>query len=345
MNKLDISSWKEFIVGELFEIKKPNVIHSRGVQESNAIDDTNSIPYVVRTKFNNGIKCNVIRTAMMKPAISGVVSFGAENASFFYQEKEFVSGRDIYYIDTSHLSKETCLFLITCLNTITHKYSYNNGLFPDLLKKETIKLPVASSGKPDWEYMENYVKALYCRERESISAVAEYVKTVTVKRLNVAKWGTFTIGELFEHIQQGKRLKKQDQIEGDIPFVMAGRTNTGVANYISNPIVMFPRNSITIDIFGNTFYREYEFSAGDDTGVYWNTKKSYSPNAMLFLSVVIQKTIQKNYDFSDKLRSSKSFDIQISLPVTDENTPDWQYMDSYIERMFLVEKLKLSQLV
>lgn len=161
----------------------------------------------------------------------------------------------------------------------------------------------------------------------------------------MAKWGTFTIGELFEHIQQGKRLKKQDQIEGDIPFVMAGRTNTGVANYISNPIVMFPRNSITIDIFGNTFYREYEFSAGDDTGVYWNTKKSYSPNAMLFLSVVIQKTIQKNYDFSDKLRSSKSFDIQISLPVTDENTPDWQYMDSYIERMFLVEKLKLSQLV
>lgn len=49
---------------------------------------------------------------------------------------------------------------------------------------------------------------------------------------------------------------------------MAGRTNTGVANYISNPIVMFPKNSIKIDIFGNTFYREYEFSAGDDTGVY-----------------------------------------------------------------------------
>ncbi|URL07123.1 restriction endonuclease subunit S [Avibacterium sp. 21-595] len=173
MNKLDISSWKEFIVGELFEIKKPNVIHSKGVQESNARDDTNSIPYVVRTKFNNGIKCNVIRTEIMKPAISGVVSFGAENASFFYQEKEFVSGRDIYYIDTSSLSKETCLFLVTCLNTITHKYSYNNGLFPDLLKKEAIKLPVTSCGKPDWEYMENYIKALYSRERERVSLLLQ----------------------------------------------------------------------------------------------------------------------------------------------------------------------------
>ncbi|VEI44402.1 Uncharacterised protein [Actinobacillus equuli] len=29
---------------------------------------------------------------------------------------------------------------------------------------------------------------------------------------------------------------------------MAGRTNTGVANHISNPIVMFPKNAITIDI-------------------------------------------------------------------------------------------------
>ena len=126
---------------------------------------------------------------------------------------------------------------------------------------------------------------------------------------------------------------------------MAVRTNTGVANHISNPIVMFPKNAITIDIFGNTFYREYEFSAGDDTGVYWNTETSYSKNVMLFLMSVIQKTIQKNYDFSDKLRSAKSLDIQIPLPVTDKPPPDWQYMDSYINRMLSVEKLKLSQLL
>lgn len=169
MNKLDISNWKEFVIGELFEIKKPDVIHSKSVEESDSQDDVNSIPYVVRTKFNNGIKCNVNRTEIMNPAISGVISFGAENASFFYQKKEFVSGRDIYFLDTSHLSKETCLFLVTCMNTLTHKYSYNNGLFPDLLKKETIKLPVMMDDKPDWEYMENYIKALYSRERERAS--------------------------------------------------------------------------------------------------------------------------------------------------------------------------------
>lgn len=135
------------------------------------------------------------------------------------------------------------------------------------------------------------------------------------------------IGELFNQIQQGKRLKKHDQIGGDIPFVMAERTNTGIANHISNPIVMFPKNSITIDIFGNTFYREYEFSAGDDTGVYWNTTQTYSKNIMLFLVAVIQKAIQESFDFSDKLRSSKSLDIVVSLPITTNNCPNWQYME------------------
>ena len=86
---------------------------------------------------------------------------------------------------------------------------------------------------------------------------------------------------------QGRRLKKDDQLPGNIPFVMAGTTNTGVVNYISNPVSKFPKNSITIDIFGNVFYRDYDFGAGDDTGVYWNDKVAYSKETMLFLTISI----------------------------------------------------------
>ena len=104
------------------------------------------------------VKYNVEKTPKMKPSPAGTISFGAENATFFYQEKEFVSGRDIYYIDTTHLTKHACLFLITCLQTIVDKYSYSYGMFPDLVKKEEIKLPTKDDGKPDWEYMGNYMK-------------------------------------------------------------------------------------------------------------------------------------------------------------------------------------------
>ena len=95
------------------------------------------------------------------------------------------------------------------------------------------------------------------------------------EKLGTVKWGKFKYKEVFNRIEQGRRLKKDDQIDGTIPFVMSGTTNAGVVNYISNPVASFPKNAITIDIFGNTFYRNYAFGAGDDTGVYWNDATAY----------------------------------------------------------------------
>ena len=153
-HKINSKEWKEFIIGDLFSnIIKPPVLHTIDVAE-----DINGIPYVVRTKFNNGIKYNVEKTKTMQPSPAGTISFGAENATFFYQEKEYVSGRDIYYIDTQNITKYACLFLVTCLQTISAKYSYNYGMFPELVKKEVIKLPVNKKKEPDWEYMEQYMK-------------------------------------------------------------------------------------------------------------------------------------------------------------------------------------------
>ena len=109
------------------------------------------------------------------------------------------------------------------------------------------------------------------------------------EKLRNVKWGEFKFNEVFNNIKQGRRLKKDDQRAGNVPFVMAGTTNNGVVGFISNPVASFSKNSITIDIFGNTFYRGYAFGAGDDTGVYWNDSVDYSPNTMLFFTAVMQR--------------------------------------------------------
>ena len=102
------------------------------------------------------------------------------------------------------------------------------------------------------------------------------------EKLQSVKWGEYKFKSIFNNIKQGRRLKKEDQVHGAIPFIMAGTTNAGVVNYVSNPIASFPKNSITVDIFGNVFYRDYAFGAGDDTGVYWNDKITYSRNTMIY---------------------------------------------------------------
>ena len=117
---VDVEKWKTYKIKDIFpEIVKPMVYHTREVKES-----LGGIPYVIRSKFNNGIKYNVKRPlGKVNPA--RVISFGAENTTFFYQKKEWISGRDMYYIDTRNIDEYACLFITSCLQPIAQKYSYN----------------------------------------------------------------------------------------------------------------------------------------------------------------------------------------------------------------------------
>ena len=162
----EFESWKTYKIKDIFpNIVKPTVYHTREVKEAST-----GIPYVVRSKFNNGIKYNVERPVEnVNPA--KVISFGAENATFFYQKAEWISGRDMYYIDTRDISEYACLFITSCLQPIAEKYSYNYGMFPDLLKEEKIKLPADKSGNPDYVYMENYMKIIESKAFNAIKCL------------------------------------------------------------------------------------------------------------------------------------------------------------------------------
>lgn len=125
---------------------------------------------------------------------------------------------------------------------------------------------------------------------------------------------------------------------------MAGTTNAGIVNYVSNPVATFPKNSITVDIFGNVFYRDYDFGAGDDTGVYWNNEINYSKSVMLFFAISMQKSLFGKFSFGKKLRSSQSLNFKIHLPVKN-GQPDYGFMESFIaERLAELEAERLAEL-
>lgn len=146
---------------------------------------------------------------------------------------------------------------------------------------------------------------------------------------------------MFDTIKQGARLTKQDQIDGDLIFVMSGTTNTGIVGKIGNSKNHFPKNSLTIDIFGNVFYRDYEFGASDDVGVYYNSDKQIDKMAMLYTATSIQKNLAGKYDYGHKLRASKSYDLTCQLP-TKNNQIDFDYMETYIKA---IQKLIIKDLV
>ena len=122
---------------------------------------------------------------------------------------------------------------------------------------------------------------------------------------------------------------------------MSGTTNQGVVGYISNPVASFPANSITVDIFGNSFYRSYEFGAGDDTGVYWNDQQDYSPGVMLFIAATIGKSLIGKFSYGHKLRSSQSLDFAINLPQTQSGMLDLEFMERFVREL---EESRLREL-
>ena len=213
--------------------------------------------------------------------------------------------------------------------------------------KETKILLPMKNGKIDFDFMDSFIAEL---EAERIAELSAYLTVsgldnyeLSVEELKALRdydsidFEEFEYQEVFDKIVQGRRLKKDDQIPGDIPFVMSGVTNTGIVNFISNPVASFPRNSITLDIFGNAFYRPYAYGAGDDTGVYWNEENEYSKEVMLYITSSMSRSVAGKYDYGNKLRSSKSKNIKMKLPAVSKGVLDTDYM-----RIFTNAVMKLA---
>lgn len=300
----------------------------------------NEYDYVTRTSQNQGVlQCTgfVNKSNINK---KGTWSLGLLQMDFFYRERDWYAGQFVRKIVPKiDIPKKCSQFFTVVLNGL--KNELLSVLVRDVDKRflnSVIKLPV-KNGEIDFDFMGHFISSL---ENERIELLKAYLQTAglvdyelteeevnALRKYDKLEFRSFDFNEVFENIKQGRRLKKQDQLNGVIPFVMAGVGNNGVVNYISNPVASFPKNSITIDIFGNTFYRNYDFGAGDDTGVYYSLSRNYSQQTMLYFATAMFNAVKGKFDFGKKLRSSQSLNFKMILPVKN-NHPNYDIMDLII---------------
>ncbi len=332
-----MKTWKEFIFKDLgLDIIKPQVFHRREVT-----DASDGIEYVTRTKFNNGVTALVEKNLVVNPA--GTISFGSENASFFFRPKEWISGRDIYYIDTCHLTKNTCLFLTACLQKIASFYPYNFGLFPRLLEKEVIMLPIDDLGNPDYKYMDEFMLRLSLKVESDYNELSSASKVINPK-LDISNWKDVPISQLFQ-VVKGSRLTKKDMKEGNIPFIGASSVNNGITAYVANESELHPANTITVAYngsVGESFYQEIPFWASDDINVLY-PKFPLTRNIAMFLIPILKKKGQ-NYAFIDKWNKDAMEKDTIKIPVKPNGIPDFEYMNRFIETLALHTQQNLNKL-
>ncbi len=356
---LESVEWGEYKLGDLFEIHPTK---SYKYTNNELFSFSGATPVVTNTSLNNGISGTV---GLSPTEEGGIITYSDTTTSdaIFYQPRPFVGYSHVQglYPKDYKWGQNTLLYVVVSFRkSACGLFDYGNKFNRTIASEMNIILPTRN-GEIDYEFMDRFIselKSLRISELKSlrISELKAYLTITGLEDYTLApeeeqaikdfeagnvKWGEYSFDMVFNHIKQGRRLKKDDQQEGTIPFVMAGVSNTGVVNYVSNPIAIFPSNSITIDIFGNTFYRNYEFGAGDDTGVYWNTSKSYSKELMLFFTTAMSKALVGKYSFGKKLRSSQSLKEQMLL-LDYQGSPDYIKMETFISA---VQKLVIKDIV
>ena len=166
------------------------------------------------------------------------------------------------------------------------------------------------------------------------------------KHIEIQHWGSFRLGDLFD-IVKGSRLTKTDMREGNIRYIGASSFNNGITAYIGNDEQLHPANTLTVcyngsDI-GRTFYQTEPYWATDDVNVLY-PKFEMNEDIALFFAPII-KCVGGLHEYDDKWKLDDMKKDIIKLPIKADGTPDFAYMESYIQktRTIAMERISILQ--
>lgn len=324
--KIYTSGWKEFKLNQIFKITTGACVNKQELEKG-------KIPRISVKGINNGIQ-GYFKTINSKNyrEEENFISFSFLGTCFYHPYKASLDMKVHCLKPLNYtLNKYSGLFLVNIF-----KKSYY-GVFSDQisssdLKNEYISLPIDKSGNPDWEYMENTIKAT---EQEIIDIIKEH--ELRISYISRIKWKKFKLIDLFElHLAKGDLQPKKLE-NGDIPLVSAGMTNNGIVMNIKEgdgKSEKFNSNVITIDMFGKAFYQNKDFFAVSHGRVNI-LKPKFELNSYigLFLVSVFDKKLIGDFSFSKMCSQGRLKSERILLPVNKNDKPDFELMENFIKQI------------
>lgn len=169
----------------------------------------------------------------------------------------------------------------------------------------------------------------------------------------------FRCGDLFIS-QTGDTDLQQKDINGKgTIFINSGVENHGIKGMTDKPARVFPSNTISIDFWGNAYYRDFEYKMATHNHVF-SLSGDCIKNEYVGLYIVSKMDYMKElFSYSNMGTWNKIKELFISLPIqTDTNNnpiidtdhkyhpngyiPDWDFMEKYIRA---IEKIVIADVV
>lgn len=167
ISSLDEKEWKPFLIESLFDSIVPGKISNASQLVK---DDFGSIEYIAATNRNNGVLYFLQENDQSIKKLQdgnciGFIKDGNGSAGYaIYKQEKFASTVNVIYGYASWLNKYSGLFFVAAQDKIEDIYGHGYKRKQEHLKADKIMLPVNETGKPDFEYMEQYSKNMMLRK-------------------------------------------------------------------------------------------------------------------------------------------------------------------------------------
>ena len=332
---LNDKTWKLFNLSEIFSIRST----SSGIDKNKLISGEGNFPYITRTDRNNGVQDFICEQPNYNFDNSNCITVGLDTQTAFYQPTIFYTGQNIQILKNDHINFYVAQFMLPLLKKTLSIFSWGgNGATLTRLRRSKIMLPVNDDGSPDFDYMEKYIGNIETKILQRYRYYVCELDTIQLQPLNDKTWHEFFIGDLF-HLETGKS-KGANHLEQDnngISYLGATNRNNAVLNFVrpvdnliqrGNCIAFIRNGEGSIDY--SVYKREDFISTSDITCGYADFLNEYIG---WFITTVADK-VRGKYNFNYKRSDTRLKREKIMLPVTDDGSPDFDYMEAFTKNKF-----------
>ena len=345
---LEIERWKEFSLSDIFTKVEPGK-----VTQAYQLEEGSDIPYLGAKKEDNGVMAWCAANNALKSKGNCVVlicdgqgSVGLAN----YMESDFLGTVNLMLCyNDRYLNKYTGLFLATIFSQERPKYSFGRK-WKTHLGDMKVMLPQTEAGKPDWGFMECYIRALHSKPITTKNADQK------TSVLDIGQWKHFFLKDICS-ISMGNKLDYAVMTTENpsVNFVGRSAENEGVMGKVDaiSDVVPYKAGSISVALggsLGSSFVQTEDFYTSQNVSVL-EFEDSVSIYAKLFITTCIMfESRYKYFPFGRELNTHIKTDFGFVLPIKcdskgtpiiDETRtyspegyiPDWEYMEQYVKSL------------
>ena len=351
--RLDIDTWQWFKLGGkegLFDIQKGKRLTAEEQEKAGK----GGTPYIGAIDSNNGVSNQISQKPIHKGNTISL-SYNGSVGEAFYQPKDYWATDDVnaLYLRAEYgkLTPATGLFICAVLKHEKCRFSYGRKWTLNNMNNTSIKLPATKDGKPDWQWIKQYMATLHLKPLSTINDVGENIRT------NAADWKPFLLNKLFDTCMgNGIDAVKTRSCHPAYNYVSRDSNGNGVVAKIDEipGVKPFRAGDMTLSLggsyLGSCFVQTEPFYTAQNVAIL-RSKENISTEVKLFIATLIRHEASTKFQaFGRELNTHYKKDFTIKLPIKknvsdhpivdtkhrfsdDGYIPDWEYMDSYIRRL------------